>query len=99
LTKVEPRLLAAILITAALCFLLIACINVATLMSVRAWARQRELAIRMAVGASRARLARQLLTEGLALSALALVASLGVFHLLTRLRPISALAVLRSTSR
>jgi len=87
LTKVEPRLLAAILSTASGCFLLIACTNVATLMSVRAWARQRELAIRMAVGATRARLARQLLTEGLELSALALVAGLGVFDLLTRLLP------------
>ncbi len=87
LTRVEPHLLAGILITAALCFLLVTCTNVATLMSVRAWTRQRELAIRMSVGATRARLARQLLTEGVMLSALALLASLVVFNFLTRLLP------------
>ncbi len=87
LTRVEPRLLAGILITAAVCFLLVACTNVATLISVRAWTRQRELAVRMSVGATRARLARQLLTEGVMLSALALLASLGVYRFLIRLLP------------
>jgi putative ABC transport system permease protein len=74
--------------------LFIAAANVATLLLVRGEARRREMAIRIAVGATASRLIRQLLTEGLVLAFVGGVAGLALTLLVPALGRVPALATL-----
>jgi macrolide transport system ATP-binding/permease protein len=69
-----------IMLAVALFVLLIACANVGNLLLVRSFARRHEMTVRLAIGAGRGRLLKQLFTEGLILSAFGAVGGLLVAH-------------------